>query len=465
VHRAWPKSHCSDIESMTQAALLLYGPSQAGKSTFMKTLMTTGHGEPPAVGDGSGESVTKDITFFTSKVGPMGDGPGNNDSMLRFSNEEIGKMWALEVAGKNLKRIKVLVFESMATDSVQLRATLASLVTTFGHAILPGTLVLVSKNDTRSEAAANTRIAKIHEIMDEHGLSELVRWQSHVLDGQIQETQLQEQLEALQSALKRIQGVPTSDLENLWQRQMLRAQELFELQPVRTHQVEVEEEYQVPYQTTEIRTVMSEQSRRVIDGPKGPFLTNITFSQDPAGASEEDIRRGSKGAFIYPRFEWTLNQAEAVRGFQLVLGAGAPAGYERIEFDLNKGARGSFNYLCMTRQGSEPPVSAVTFLKFDGPFHGTVHGEWKVYPQDLLVNGKGKYVYVGYKQAAIKETIVTETVENKVEVEVTGYRPATRKVSKDVEYRLTLEDFHQQALDQVIREVRESFALHENARM
>lgn len=215
---------------------------------------------------------------------------------------------------------------------------------------------------------------------------------------------------------------------------------------------------------------MVDQSRVVWEPPRGPFLKSIHFSENGAGASEEDIRTGSRGAFIFPFFEWTFDENEAVRGFVLAVNGGAPPGYELINFDLNKGARGTFNYLCVRRQGNEPPVSKVTFLKFSHPFRGTEYNEWKVFPQDLIVNGRGKYVYVAYQQAQGHQKTVTEKVAQLIESPVTKfhevqkqrtvtkYRTFKWKVNRTVEYFLTTGDFYQLALDQVLAEIRGKFA-------
>jgi len=459
--------------------LVLRGPSQAGKSTFMAKVVTPGQGEGPAVGDGSGESVTRDTALRDTAVGRMLDGPGDGDSFLRFTDQEAGRRYAVGVAAAHATRVKFLVFESMGGDRMELRATLASLVTTFGAGALDGVVVVVSKADLRPGAAGQGKVTAVRRIMEERGLRELVVWQSQGLGEEEEEAQLS----ALRLAVQRVGGASPSDLEDLWQRQRRRAQELFESQAPQTRRVDVEEEYvhryeeqepytrQEPYEATQSTTVSVEQSRQVWEPPQGPFLRSITFSEDGSGASEEDVRRGSRGAFIHPRFEWTNDESAAVRGFGFVMGGNpAPAGYEQIGFDLNKGARGTFNYLCVTRQGDQPPVSAVTFLKFGGAFGGTQHGQWKVFPQDLLVNGGGNFVYVGYQQAQGHYRTVTETVPQSVEVKVTKFRPvtdyrtvtrcssATRTVSKEVTYHLPIESFFQLALDQVIAEVRATFA-------
>lgn len=462
-----------------RSAVVLRGPSQAGKSTFMAAVMDDGQGEAPAVGDGSGESVTRDTMLRSSKVGLLVDGPGDNDTMLSFSNEEAGRRYAVAVASAEVTSVKFLVFDSLGSDTMQLRASLASLTVAFGTAALQAVVVVASKRDLCPSATAEQRLGVMRQVMQASDVADpqVVTWQSVGLD----EEAARSQLEALQCALENVHGVSPTDLKDLWHRQRTRAQELCDAQVPRMVAVEVSEEFaepydfqeeyteQEPYQATETKTVMVEQAKMVWEESRGPFLKSISFSESAHGASEEDVRKGSKGAFIFPRFEMTLNASEAIRAFSFVTNSDAPPGYEKIPFDLNKGARGTFNYLCVTRQGNEPPVTAVTFLKFESAFGGLQFNHWKVYPQDLLVNGKGRFVYVGYQQAQAQQKTVKEMVpqDTKVTVtkfrtitkhrSVTRFRTATRIVSKMVEHRMQVADFHRQALDEIIVETRATF--------
>jgi len=117
-----------------------------------------------------------------------------------------------------------------------------------------------------------------------------------------------------------------------------------------------------------------------------------------SGASEGDVRIGSGGAYIFPFFQYTSKAADAITGFTLVRDAGCPAGFDKTNIDLNKGAGGSYNYLCFTRRSGDP-VTDITFLKFDGAYGGLHYDYWHVHPQKLLDSGSFKHVYVGYKLA------------------------------------------------------------------
>ena len=78
--------------SMSQATMTVRGPSQYGKTTFVNDLMLDGG--RLAVGDGSGESCTEHTVVRQTLIGPVVDGPGDQDSRLTISNEEAGRRYA-----------------------------------------------------------------------------------------------------------------------------------------------------------------------------------------------------------------------------------------------------------------------------------------------------------------------------------------------------------------------------------
>jgi hypothetical protein len=400
--------------------------------------------------------------------------------------------------GQDATKVKFLVFESMAESRVELRATLVSLITHFGEAIRPGIVVVVSKYDTRSGAAAELRLAKILEMMRELGLSKLVPWQSVGLDPEGQ----QEQLAALKTKLDDASPVSTTDLQFFWQRQQERQQQLCDGQPTRIKKVEVEETYSQPYKATEkytdvesytepeSRTVPVQKSRQVKGDPKGPFVKNIRFLPEwgdcwLVSARERDL--GGKGGFWKYDIDYTDKPQEAIRSISLVKCSDCwpslPAGSELISLNMEKHPPGYEShpkkFLSITRNGDAPPVTEVIVLQIDchsergDPdfWHSPPVGEWTMVPQNVMCTRISRVCrYLGYKVAPkVPDKTVTETVYETQTIhvtkqrsvtkskEVTRYRDATRKVTKDVEYRLAFEDFYHQAYDEVLREIRRDF--------
>ncbi|CAK9087185.1 unnamed protein product [Durusdinium trenchii] len=221
---------------MADHAIVLYGQTQTGKSTFLNQVLEPGQ-QGVSTGDGSGESVTINTSLRTTSIGPVVDGPGINDSMLGFR-------WAAAVAAANAERLKVLVFESLAAPAIQLRTTLASLVAAFAASILPGVVVVASQADLRVGRAREVRVQALRAAMAEQSINELVLWQhAESLD----EAETDAQVGVLEAALERVPGVSTTQLADLWQRQRRRAQELCDRQSPRTREVQVEESFAEPY--------------------------------------------------------------------------------------------------------------------------------------------------------------------------------------------------------------------------
>ena len=198
-------------------ANVFYGPTQSGKSTTFNWLVGN---MAQQVGDGSGESVTVDPVLQQSQIGLVVDTPGLDDSLHRFTNEEAGMKVAVAVVAEAAK-VKVVVFESLASDSMRLRNTLAHLTASLGEGILKATVVLMTKAD-RMQGDGNLRVERIRQTCREFGIQEAVLWQNVGID----EAGRQQQLQKLREALARLQGIATKDIENLNTRIEQRAQQL-----------------------------------------------------------------------------------------------------------------------------------------------------------------------------------------------------------------------------------------------
>lgn len=250
-----------DAESV---AYVVYGRSQAGKSTLICNLREPG--DPcPEVGDGSGDSVTALSLLWFTKIGPMLDAPGIDDTLLRFSKEEAGRRVAVGVASAGVSRVKFLVFDSMANDGMHLRDTLASLELTFGSSVLPGVVVVASKANLKQGSSGEKRLELMRQVMKNSGLEVLVRLPGPSL--------ARESFDALQVALDRVPSVPLTELEDLWERQRRRAQELCDTQQPRKKDivVQVNESYAVqreelePHEVPYTESVPQEETYEVVE--------------------------------------------------------------------------------------------------------------------------------------------------------------------------------------------------------
>jgi hypothetical protein len=190
-----------------------------------------------------------------------------------------------------------MVFDSMATDTMQLRATLLSLVATFGASVLQAVVVVASKKDRCLGKAGDMRLEALRRVMAQHSVTELVTWQSESLD----EVEQLGQLSSLRAALQQVHAVVPADLQDLWKRQKVLAQELCDHQPLRTQEVLVEElqttpyeeqeayQFQEPYQAMEERVVQVNQERHVRWAPHESFCRMFTHGQSDFGHKETVI--------------------------------------------------------------------------------------------------------------------------------------------------------------------------------
>ena len=206
-----------------QDAIVLWGPAQFGK-TFLNDLMLDGG--RLAVGDGSGESCMEHTVVRQTLIGPVVDGPGDQDSRLTISNEEAGRRYAREVFAGGARQVRFLVFEGLDAPACQLRASLASLQATFGPIAHQAAVVVASRVDLVPDSQRKgQRLQKTRDIMTKCGLdaSRLVCWQHF---GSLSSGAQQAQLKELQAALGRVDAVAPAQLQSLWQRQQARAQQM-----------------------------------------------------------------------------------------------------------------------------------------------------------------------------------------------------------------------------------------------
>jgi hypothetical protein len=130
-----------------------------------------------------------------------------------------------------------------------------------------------------------------------------------------------------------------------------------------------------------------------------------TLCDDPARRSQLET-----AATEYLKKRDSLNRIEADRIVDVVVVAGknadtaAPQGYEKIPYDLNKGAGGDFIYACIRKEpvnvikyGNVRPVTDLTVITGDSASIGAPSGFEKI-PVDLNRGAGGKYIYLCKRQ-------------------------------------------------------------------
>ena len=81
---------------------------------------------------------------------------------------------ATALAEADVRRVKFLVFDSMANDAMHLRETLSALFTSFGTNVRHGTVIIASKANLRPRGGKRNQL--LRDVMQEQGLEELVFW-------------------------------------------------------------------------------------------------------------------------------------------------------------------------------------------------------------------------------------------------------------------------------------------------
>lgn len=120
--------------------------------------------------------------------------------------------------------------------------------------------------------------------------------------------------------------------------------------------------------------------------------------QAPAGFKrmDQDLNQGAGGKFIYLAYKDTTSGPFIV-DITFVVGdsssVATPAGYTRLEADLNQGAGGKFIYLCF-RRGEGIPITDLGLGSTDRPLPYGDSSHYTMIPQDLNEGCGGRYIYL-----------------------------------------------------------------------
>ena len=96
--------------TQTDYAIVLYGRSQAGKSSMIKCLIERTLADIsnlPTVGIGDGKSCTKTANVYQTPLGLTLDLPGPDDAELQLDTATVAKLGAFELIKHDIKGVKL----------------------------------------------------------------------------------------------------------------------------------------------------------------------------------------------------------------------------------------------------------------------------------------------------------------------------------------------------------------------
>ena len=148
----------------------------------------------------------------------------------------------------------------------------------------------------------------------------------------------------------------------------------------------------------------NDSSENGMDLPE-TYLTNlyvISGETTPAPSGYQkinyDLNKGAGGDFIYLCYK-REREGAAINDIAFITGKDSPVpeGYTKIDFDLNKGAGGDYIYLCY--QKGEVSTKSIVDLKIIVGDNAIVPNGFRKIPMDLNRGAGGEYIYLCVKHA------------------------------------------------------------------
>ena len=114
-----------------------------------------------------------------------------------------------------------------------------------------------------------------------------------------------------------------------------------------------------------------------------------------------DLNKGAGGSFVYICYSDTA-AGDPITNIQVFASGSSDFpiqnGYIKIPNDLNKGGKGRFIYLCYTRNKAFPPIKEINVIQAPVREVYPPSAEWVRIDQDCSEGGGGEFSYVIYIQ-------------------------------------------------------------------
>ncbi|OMJ88642.1 hypothetical protein SteCoe_9337 [Stentor coeruleus] len=248
--------------------LLLYGPSQYGKSTFINNFikLTNAPLERADVGNNSGNSITCAIKAYNVGSIPelfpediagydtvtIIDAPGIFDSRL-FSNDEILKEIKLSLLNsKKLEIDAILVFESLRDDALQINNCVHIAANMFGTNITKNMIVIATKWDLIKEPRLSKKTQTLETYLANLQI-EYIKWKNvWKSDPNAFENDMKIQLSELGGRIKRAQSYRMEEMIRLIEKRDELARVIQSNDPQRLSEYEIVIDVHIPEEYTEL---------------------------------------------------------------------------------------------------------------------------------------------------------------------------------------------------------------------
>lgn len=164
--------------AMSKEAVVVMGPSQHGKSTFIKLAADLGDAHI-ATGDGSGRSCTGEPGLYPkTRIGLLMDTPGYNDTECRFNNTAAGLMVASLLIQHGITKVKFILVNSLVDMAQSLPQTLREFNLVFPDAMGSALVLATQVDKVMPQEDVPLKWDQLKKSCSKFGIATQMKWRS-----------------------------------------------------------------------------------------------------------------------------------------------------------------------------------------------------------------------------------------------------------------------------------------------